>query len=173
MNLLKNTLILFTLISMLSCSSDSNDSSDESDNASGTITLSGDETSFLGTSLKVGKIIEGAEQTGTSLSITLLHENIELEDGEIVFSESLSDTFVIVVAEFSAASVATKTVSMSIVVNGEDYQFACTTPKVGDFTECGSGFVVDQSGNKVVFSNTTVINVDSDKILTLNGVITW
>ena len=62
---------------------------------------------------------------------------------------------------------------MGIVVDGNEYQFACTTPNTGIFIECGTGLEVDQTGNKVTFNNTTVVNTDTDKILTLNSIITW
>ena len=172
MNHLKIYLFIISLISfsLFSCNSDNNDS--DMNKVSGTITLTGEETSEIGTSLKVGNILEGAEQTGTSLSVTLLHENVKIVDGQITPSNP-ANTFVIVVAKFSTQSVATKTVSMAINVNGDEYKFACTTPKTGNFTECGSGFDVDQNGNKVTFNDTTVINTDTGKILTMNGVITW
>ncbi|ALJ03802.1 hypothetical protein APS56_00940 [Pseudalgibacter alginicilyticus] len=168
---LKNYFFTIVLVALISCSSDNN--SDEStNNASGIITLSGEEASELGGTLEVGNIIEGAVQTGTSQSVTLLHKNINTDNGEIIPTDP-ANTFIIVTAQFSSNASVTKTVSMSININGTEYKFACSSPEVGTFTECGENFEVRQSEKKVIFDNTTVVNTKTDKILTMNGTITW
>jgi len=171
MTFLKNYFILFSIITFLSCSNENND---DITNAKGTITLSGEETSEIGTSLKVENILVASAQTGTTKSVTLLHKNIKVEDGELNFTDP-ENTFIIVTAQFDSAdnADATKTISMAININGEEYKFACSTPEVGTFVNCGDNFSVDQEGEKVIFNNTTVVNTKSGKILTMNGTITW
>ncbi|MCK0157560.1 hypothetical protein MWU65_10245 [Cellulophaga sp. F20128] len=173
MNYLKHLFILFSIITSISCSSDNNDS-DNTSRAKGTITLSGEETSAVGTSLKVENIVVGSAQTGTAKSVTLLHKNIKVENGELNFTDP-DNTFIIVTAQFENTdnSDAARTISMAINVNGEEYKFACSTPEVGTFVNCGDNFNVNQSGKIITFNNTTVINTKSGKILTMNGSISW
>ncbi|SFD04635.1 hypothetical protein SAMN04487987_103161 [Algibacter pectinivorans] len=162
-------------LSLMGCSSDSDG---DSGNAKGSITLSGEETSVVGTSLTVGNILEGAYQTGTTKSVTLTHKSIDIEDGEInPTTASLVNSFIIVTAQFDDEdnAAATKAISMIIIKNGEEYRFVCASDYNGgsDELDCGSGFNVDQENNQVTFDDTTVENTETGKVLTLNGVVTW
>ncbi|MEP3837640.1 MAG: hypothetical protein ABJM36_08330 [Algibacter sp.] len=178
MKTLKNALILFAFASLflLGCSSESDG---DSGNAKGIIALSGDETDLFGTSLTVSNILEGAYQTGTSKSVTLTHKSIEIDqDGEITpTTASLANSFIIVTAQFDDEdnASATKSISMIIIKNGEEYRFVCVSDYNGgaDEVDCGTGFEVDQKNNKVIFKNTTVKNTVTDKILTMNGAVSW
>ncbi len=171
---LKNYLLILSLIILTNCSNEDNESDNVTNNVQGTITLSGKETSEVGTSLKVENILVGGSQTGTSKSVTLLHKNVTIENGELNFTDP-KNTFVIVATEFDSSdnSSVTKAISMAINVNGEEYKFACSTPEIGSFVSCGDNFKVDKNGKKVTFNNTTVVNTKSDEILTMNGTITW
>lgn len=154
---LKHTFLLLMLGSvLLNCSNDS-DSDDSPNLVSGTITLSGDEAAELGGSLTVGNIIEGAAQTGTSQSVTLVDENVKVTNGEITPTDP-ANTFIIVTAQFESDASVTKTVSMAINVDGKTYQFACSSPKIGDFTECGDNFEVNQT-EKRSFSTTQPLSI--------------
>tara|TARA_R110002050_G_scaffold275455_1_gene420223 strand:+ start:29881 stop:30405 length:525 start_codon:yes stop_codon:yes gene_type:complete len=174
MTLLKNYFFILSLTSMLflNCSK-SDDNSNTA--AKGTITLSGEETSIFGTSLVVANILEGAYQTGTEASVTLLHKNINIDtDGEIAPTPtSLTESFIIVTAQFDSDDSADveKAISMIIIKNSEEYRFTCTSTASND--DCGDGFQVNQADRQVIFNNTTVVNTESEKILTMNGTITW
>ncbi|WP_139205220.1 hypothetical protein [Algibacter pectinivorans] len=177
MNVFKKCLMLCAVVSLslMGCSSDSDG---DSGNAKGSITLSGEETSVVGTSLTVGNILEGAYQTGTTKSVTLTHKSIDIEDGEInPTTASLVNSFIIVTAQFDDEdnAAATKAISMIIIKNGEEYRFVCASDYNGgsDELDCGSGFNVDQENNQVTFDDTTVENTETGKVLTLNGVVTW
>ncbi|WP_372752841.1 hypothetical protein [Mariniflexile sp.] len=176
MKKINSLLFLVTLIIITSCS---DNGGNDSDNGAvfGTIQLSGPDTAAIGTSLKVGNIdIDGLDTTGTSKSVTLLDENTNIEDGELV-PTNFSNAFVIVAVQFSAEDMADgeKAISMAILKNGEEFRYVCTTPsETSSFdTDCGTGFSVDKTNKKVTFQNTTVINTDTGTILTMNGVVTW
>jgi hypothetical protein len=170
-------LSIFTLTMFTNCNSDDGDEPEDgkSGKVEGTIQLSGEETGVLGTSLTVGNIEVGnASLTGTDKSVILLSDNITVVDNELVYSNDQSG-FVIVAADFSTGGSPDidKTISMTIVKNGEEYPHACSSPYQGFFMACGDGFEVDFEAKKVTFEGTTVINTDDDKILTMDGVITW
>ncbi|WP_157491599.1 hypothetical protein [Maribacter thermophilus] len=141
----------------------------------GNITLSGSETSELGTSLTVVNIeVANASLTGTDKSVILLSENISVVDNELVYEDD-QNGFVIVAADFSTGGSADidKSISMTIVKDGEEYRHACSSPYLNFFTACGDGFAIDFEGKSVTFDGTTVINTDDDTILTMDGTITW
>ncbi|MDD7888113.1 hypothetical protein [Flavivirga sp. 57AJ16] len=169
-------IIVLSILCLSACSKD-NDNNPENNAVSGTIQLSGTDTDLLGTSLKVGNIdVDGLDTTGTIKSVTLLDENTTIEDGELM-PTNFSNAFVIVAAQFDVEDNADveKAISMIILKNGEEYRYVCTSPSdnSSEDTDCGSGFSVDKTKKQVVFKNTTVINVDSETILTMNGTITW
>ncbi|WP_040253575.1 hypothetical protein [Psychroserpens mesophilus] len=170
-------IVIFTLL-IVSCSG-SDDSSDSADDNTviGTIQLSGDDTTEVGSSLTVANIDpNGLSTTGTSSAVVLLDENTTVENGELV-PTNFMNAFVIVAAEFDAEDNAAvdKSISMTIVKNGEEFRYVCSTPptSAADDTDCGSGFSVDKVIKQVVFDDTTVINVDSGSILTMNGTINY
>lgn len=171
-NILK---VLFLALIIVSCSS--NDDSSGNGSVLGTIELSGPDTSVIGSTLTVGNIdVDALDTTGTSSSVVLVDENTSFENGEPVPSD-FANAFVIVAAQFDADDNAAveKTISMTIIKNGEQLSYVCSTPPISaaDNTDCGTGFSVDKVSKKVVFSNTTVSNVDSGAILTMNGIIDY
>ncbi|WP_405297042.1 hypothetical protein [Algibacter sp. Ld11] len=176
----KHYLSIITILGFIfmSCSSESKDSDDNS-TGNGNITLSGEETSIFGSTLQVAKTQEGAYNTGTSKSITLLHKSIDIdEDGDITPSTaSFTESFIIVVAQFTDEdyAAAEKTISMIIIKNGKEYRYTCTSKFGGgsDDFDCGENFDVNQTENEVIFKNTTVINADTNKTLTLNGTVSY
>ncbi|MBQ4915463.1 hypothetical protein J8L85_13495 [Maribacter sp. MMG018] len=173
---IKNVLYCSTFFLIFGCGSD--DSTEEevvSNGAQGNITLSGDETSELGTSLTVANIeVANASLTGTDKSVILMSENISVVDDEFVYDDD-QNGFVIVAADFSTGGSADidKSISMTIVKDGEEYRHACSSPYLNFFTACGDGFAIDFEGKSVTFDGTTVINTDDDTILTMDGTITW
>lgn len=171
-NILKIALIA---LFMVGCSS--GDDSSDTNSVFGTIQLSGSDTSEVGTSLVVGNIDEDAlDTTGTTSSVVLSDENTTFNNGEPSIGDFLN-AFVIVAAEFTVNDNADvqKAISMTILKNGEEFSYVCSTPPTtsADNTDCGSSFSVDKTAKQVVFSNTTVINVDSGAILTMNGAINY
>ncbi|NRD19807.1 hypothetical protein HNV08_07075 [Winogradskyella eckloniae] len=174
MKRLLNTLKIVSFVLILAgCSS-----SDDSDaNVYGTIELSGTDTAIIGSSLTVGNIdADALDTTGTSSSVVLLDENTTFENGEIESSD-FANAFVLVAAEFNAQDEAAveKSISMTIVKNGVQMSYVCTTPatSAGGGIDCGTGFSVDKVEKEIVFSNTTVINVENDNVLTMNGIIQY
>ncbi len=170
-------IVVITLLVMGCSDSDDNSESDDDNTVLGTIQLSGEDTAWVGTSLSVGNIDPDAlNTTGTSSSVVLLDENTIVQNGELIPTDFMN-AFVIVVAQFSADDNATvnKTISMTIVTNGEEFRYVCSTPptSAADDTDCGTGFSVDKVAKQIVFDDTTVINVDSEAILTMNGIINY
>lgn len=170
-------LSIFVLLVLANCDSD-NDNEPENDGsakARGTIQLSGEETGELGTSLTVANIeVANEVLTGTDKSVMLLSENITVKNNELVYSDD-QNGFVIVAADFSTGGSPNidKSISMTIVKDGEEFPHACSSPYQNFFTPCGDGFEIDFNARRVTFENTTVINTDDDKILTMDGTITW
>lgn len=169
--------VLIALFIMGCSSSDDGSESDDGSTVLGTIQLSGDDTVVVGTSLTVANIDpDGLSTTGTSSSVVLLDENTTVENGELV-PTNFMNAFVIVAAQFSADDNAAvnKTISMTIVSNGEEFRYVCSTPptSAADDTDCGTGFSVDKVVKQIVFDDTTVVNVDSGTILTMNGTINY
>jgi hypothetical protein len=165
------------LIALLIVGCSSSDDSSGSNSVFGTIQLSGSDTSSIGTSLTVGNIDEDAlDTTGTSSSVVLSDENTTFVNGEPNVGNFLN-AFIIVAAEFTVGdgSDAQKAISMTILKDGEEFSYVCSTPATSsaDNTDCGTGFSVDKSAKRIVFNDTTVINVDSGAILTMNGTIDY
>ncbi|MUU78296.1 hypothetical protein [Winogradskyella endarachnes] len=172
-SILNSLKIAFTFLILVGCSN-----SDDSDsNVYGTIQLSGADTAVVGSSLTVGNIDSDAlDTTGTSSSVVLLDENTTFVNGEIESSD-YSNAFIIVAAEFNAVDEADveKSISMTIVKNGVQMSYVCTSPATtsGGNIDCGTGFSVDKVEQEIIFSNTTVINVENENVLTMNGVIQY
>ncbi|MDG5492333.1 hypothetical protein [Psychroserpens sp. SPM9] len=168
-------LILFSLF-VISCSGD-DDSGSGNNDAFGTIQLSGADTASVGNSLTVGNIdSDGLASTGTSSAVVLLDEDTTIENGELI-PTNFVNAFVIVASQFDADDNADvdKAISMTILKNGEEFRYVCSTPptSAANDTDCGTGFSVDKIAKEVVFDNTTVINVESGTILTMNGTINY
>lgn len=178
--MLKTPLFFLFVLSIsifANCASDDGDSpeNESTGKASGTIQLSGEETSEFGNSLTVANIaVAQVGLTGTDKSVMLLSENIRVENNELVYTND-QNGFVIVAADFSTGGSPDieKTISMTIVKDGEEFRHACSSPYQGFFTACGDGYSIDFNAKKVVFNGTTVINTDSDVVLTMDGIVTW
>ena len=165
---------LFALL-IFSCSS--NDDSNSNSQVFGTIQLSGSDTSSVGNTLVVGNIdTEAFNTTGTYSSVVLMDENTTIENGELVLTD-FSNGFVMVAARFHDEddAIVDQAISMTILSNGEEFRYGCTTPPTNatDNIDCGTGLIVDKIGKRVVFDDTTVINLDSGAILTMNGTINY
>jgi len=168
--------ILFLLL-VIGCSNSDNDNNVNNDNdAKGTILLSGDDTSEVGTTLIVGDIAEGrADLTGTEDSIIIVEEGTTISDDPAPFppgdprnvavfnTSDPNNGFVIVVKDGA--------ISMNIIVEGVPYTHACES-EFNIFTGCGS-LDMNLNENEVVFNNSTVENTETGTILTLNGTVTW
>ncbi|MAU14999.1 MAG: hypothetical protein CMH46_05605 [Muricauda sp.] len=173
----KNLLYCSTFFLIFGCGSDDGVGQENGDDnqVSGTITLSGAETSELGTSLTVGNIeVANASLTGTDKSVILMSENISVVDNEFVYDDD-QNGFVIVAADFSTGGSTDidSSISMTIVKDGVEYRHACSSPYLNFFTACGDGFGIDFDAKSVTFDGTTVINTEDDTILTMDGTITW
>lgn len=174
LNLMKMTII--TLLVMGCSGSDDNSDSDDY-TVLGTIQLSGVDTAIVGSSLAVVNIDpNGLSTTGTSSAVVLLDKNTTVQNGELM-PTNFMNAFVIVAAQFSIEDNAAveKTISMTILKNGEEFSYVCSTPptSAADDTDCGAGFSVDKVVKRIVFDDTTVVNVDSGEILTMNGTINY
>jgi len=147
-----------------------------SGNTIGTITLSGVDTATTGAQLNTGFI-------GSSLAAGLQPDYIIIVDSAStvtftppnVLTPNIADAnnaFVLVVTDDSSVSGSTA-ISMSIVVNGTRFDYACSNP-VSVFTDCGAGAITLDIANKtVVLNNVKTINVDTAAVFTLDGTLTW
>lgn len=181
MNKRKILIAISILFIMNSCNDDetnaemNNDS--DNNNVSGTITLTGEETEFFGTTLVVRNILVNRTDLtgGVTNSVALLPENVTITDDDVIFDDP-DNGFNLLGVDFSAEPVDIgKTIGLAIAKDGVRYTFFCDSP-VTDGTgaiECGENYNIDFVEQKVTFDNTTVINVDSQKILTLDGIISW
>lgn len=174
---IKLHLVKITVLALLIIGCSSSDDSGSENDVYGTIQLSGIDTASIGNTLTVGNIdVDALDTTGTSSSVVLMDENTSIEDGELVITNFVN-AFVLVVAEFTNNDNAdvNKAISMTIVNNGEEFSYVCTTPPTSaiDNTDCGTGLSVDKVAKRIIFSNTTVINVDTESILTMNGTIDY
>jgi len=172
-----NALFFVSILTcIVSCSSSDGNDDSENNKVSGTIQLSGPDTSTIGTTLVVGNIeTDALATTGTENSVILLDENTTIEDDELV-PTNFSNLFVIATSEFNDEDPtnAQKAISMTIVSGGTEFRYGCLTPSNSSgFIDCGTGLVVDKEKKEVVFEETTVENTDSGAILTMNGRITW
>ncbi len=174
----KTMYCLLSAMFFLLFSCDNNNEDDNEDTQTtvqGTIRLSGNETQVLGTSLTVGNLEVGnVALSGTNKSVILMSENIAVVDNELVY-ENDQNGFVIVAADFSTGGSPNidKSISMTIVKDGEEYRHACTSPYQNFFIACGDGYEVDFEAKTITLEETTVINTDTNVILTLDGTITW
>lgn len=145
-------------------------------NTSGVITLLGEDSSVIGTTLDTGFV-------GSSLAAGSQPDYIIIVDkaSSVTFNApntltpniaDFSNGFVLVVTDDSAGS-GTKGISMSITVDGIKFDYACSTP-VNVFIDCGPNSITLDIANKTVtFDNTTVINIANNSVLTMDGALTW
>ncbi|MBR9854645.1 MAG: hypothetical protein GYB37_08720 [Algicola sp.] len=170
-------LLCSMLFLLFSCDNtdDGDEQSDMITNVQGTIRLTGEETSELGTTLTVGNVEVGnVALSGTDKSVILMSENITIVDNQLVYKDD-QNGFVIVAADFTTGGSPNieKSISMVIVRDGVEYRHACTSPYQNFFIACGEGYEVDFEAKTIVLEETTVINTDNDTILTLDGIVSW
>jgi len=157
--------------------SEDNTNGNTSGLTTGEITLSGDDTVVVGTILDTGYI-------GSSLAAESQPDYIVIVDKAstvtftspnilIPFTSNPTNGFVLVVTDDSEGS-GVKGISMTIVVDGVHLNYVCTTPFGNIFTDCGATSISLDIANKTIsFVDTTVINIDTDSILTINGSLVW
>ena len=173
---MKKIAIIIMMVLTASCGGDADVDGHNSGSTSGTITLSGNDTAIVGTQLDTG-FIGASPASGTqpdSIIIVNSASTVLFPAADILIPD-LADPnngFVIVVTDASDIS-GFKVISMSVFVNGEKIDYACTSP-AGVFIDCGSGSISLDIDNKTVsFSNLTVQNLDTDSVLTLDGMLAW
>ncbi|WP_400073925.1 hypothetical protein [Zobellia russellii] len=149
---------------------------EETTNNFGTIELSGDETSDVGTELVVGHIAVGrADLTGTEKSVILTDENTPITE-EGPEPKNLDKGFVLIGGDdlnAGGTTSAEKDISMVIFIDGGEYRFGCSVPSSGNFIDCGADYNIDFDKKEMVFNETTVVNTETKVTLTMNGTITW
>jgi hypothetical protein len=133
-----------------------------------TITLSGDEAVANGGTLRTGDVkANRADLTGNIDSAIIVDEGSIIPpqgSDPVIQHDDINNLFTIVVGETN--------ISMGIIANGVTRRYACSSGGA-IFTDCGTGLNFDLAGKKVTFTDTTVINIDTDSILTLNGMVQW
>lgn len=173
---MKYTAIVFFILLLTGCgggSDSANPDGNSSGNTTGTVTLSGNDTGTVGTQLDTGFV-------GTSVAAGGQPDYIVIVDkaSNVTFTPpntltpDLADSkngFVLVVTDAGT----TQAISMSILVNGNKYDYACTTP-IATFTDCGTDSIILNIGNKTVtFNNVQTANKGTGELLTLDGSLTW
>ncbi len=181
--MMKFFLILLSILLVGGCSgggnSNDNNIEDTSGNTSGVITLTGADTTMVGTQLNPGSI-------GASLAAESQPDYIVIVDQSSsvtftppnVLTPDIADPdnwFVLVVMDDAPVPVgAEKGISMSITTDGEKFDYICHTDAQDWSVECGVGSIsLNIAAKTVAFDNTTVINTDTGTLLTLNGSLTW
>ncbi|MBG47218.1 MAG: hypothetical protein CML05_18395 [Pseudozobellia sp.] len=156
--------------------SEEQENDDNDDGAAlGVIQLSGEETSEVGTSLTVGHIDVGREDlTGTIKSVILTDENTPITE-EGPEPANLNNGFILIGGDdldTVSNDGALKDISMIIFIDGKEYRFACSVPS-GTFIDCGEKYDIDFENKTMVFDSTTVANTETQKVLILDGSISW
>jgi len=162
----------------ISCNEDDSgtgmDDETNSKNVTGTIRLSGEETSIFGTTLEVGNIaVNRLDLIPAPMSVALLPENTTITDDSVIF-EDPNNGFNIAATDLTSENLG-KAIGMVIAKDSIQYAFFCDSP-VTDGTgaiECGENYRIDFIEQQVIFDNTTVINVESRKTLVLDGIVSW
>ncbi len=182
----KVTSLLAILFIVIGCSDNTKDTSNDITTITGELQLSGDDTSDVGTTLKIGDVAEGRKDlTGTEDSIVMVGEGTTISNEaaefgaadprntEIFKTNDPNNGFVIVIADFTGTnnSAVNNSISMTILVDGTSYKYACVSPE-SVFIGC-SDVTINFEENKVDFSNATVENTTTNTILTINGSVTW
>ncbi len=148
-------------------------------NATGGFDLSGDDTAVYGTYLEAGAV--GAaladSATGQPDYIIIVDEGKTVTDSmlfEFDDAEEALDGFVMVVSDASTETSDLKFISMTILKDGVEFLYACSTP-VTTSGDCGGldSIELDILSGTVTLNDTTVFNQDSGTVLTLDGTVTW
>lgn len=151
------------------------DTGDENSENYGTIQLSGDETADVGTTLTVGHIAVGREDlTGTTKSVILTDVNTPItEEGPA--PPNLKNGFILIGGDdldTLSSDGALKDISMIIFIDDLEYRFACSVP-ADTFIDCGEDYDIDFENKTMVFDSTIVANTETQKVLVLDGNISW
>ncbi|MCF6300762.1 MAG: hypothetical protein L3J52_06550 [Proteobacteria bacterium] len=137
------------------------------------LSLSGGDTVEIGDTLNAGDIAYGrADLTGIEESIIVVDVGSTISSDPAPFPPGNpgnlilitpadpNNTFIMIVGGGA--------ISMNIVTEGVVRRYACG----GIFIDC-SQFVLDPVNRMVTFTNATVENVDTQSVLTINGILTW
>jgi hypothetical protein len=149
-------------------------------NTTGEVTLTGDDTSVVGTTLDTGYIASSLKDAAQPDYIIIVDKNssVVIENSmapEITLADP-ENGFVINVSDDTPGASGMKFISMGIVVDGTEFSYTCYTPNAPSWSvDCGGldSIDLDIPGRTVSFTDTTVINTVSATILTLNGTLTW
>lgn len=174
-----NKVIIPILMLLLSgCGGDNNfrTTGNSIGNATGVVTLSGSDASIVGNQLDTGYVATSLAAGSQPDYIVIVDKasNVSFTAPNILTPEPADpdNSFVLAVTDDSPGS-GIKAISMSIVVSGTKYDYACTTP-VSTFIECGSNSITLDIGNKTVdFDNVTTTNTATSTILTIDGTLEW
>ncbi len=177
MRYLQTTLfIVFNILLFSACKNEDSNENSKTINQ-GSIMLSGEDTSTVGTELKVGLVVYGREDlAGIEESLIILPEdstitpgtpNLPVSDPNYVESvinfKDKENGFVLVLAE--------NAISMSIAKNGVANLYACDS-SFNIYVSCGNASL-DIASKKATFIDTTVENTETNTILELNGSVSW
>ena len=130
-----------------------------------TLTLSGDDTAQIGTTLRTGDIKYGRRDlTGVLESIIIVDEGSMIPDEgtstELIIHDDINNLFVISASDFG--------ISMSVVRNLTTYSYTCV--RAGTSDNC-STLDFDTANRTVTFTDTTVENTSTSSVLTINGMV--
>tara|TARA_R110002110_G_scaffold330339_1_gene541592 strand:- start:6774 stop:7619 length:846 start_codon:yes stop_codon:yes gene_type:complete len=141
-----------------------------------TLTLEGNDTVQVGTSLVTGDLAYGrSDLTGTAESLIIVADGTTISadpapyppgdprNTEVFTSTDPNNTFVMVVADGN--------ISLSIVRNALAYRYACDS-RFAVFMNCG-GLDFNVSSRTVTFNDATAENTDTGSVLTINGAVAW
>lgn len=149
---------------------------------SGFLTMTGADTAALGTTLMPSDHAVGKHMLGEPYQLILIGENATIpqdeyidpdfaDPGDFTFADP-NNSFVISVADDT--TVVAQGVSMTAVVGGVPYSYACSTP--GPFIDCGS-LSIDFTAQTATFVDVVVQPTGSSSSstanLVLNGMLAW
>lgn len=143
--------------------------------ATGVITLSGTDTSAVGTQLQAGAISAlAATPSFPAYAIVVNPGSTIINAGGAIAPQLANPNNGFVVTVFGPGVGAVQSgISMIIRVNGAEYAYACSTPVVSHI-ECGMGSLsLNVAARTLALSDTTVINTGTGATLTLNGNLSW
>lgn len=172
---MKLFMVSILALTIISCGGGESNNSTKG-NTSGIITLSGDDTSIVGTKLDTG-FIGASPAAGSqpdyitivdkSSSVTFTPPNTLTPD-----ISDPSNGFILVVSNDGSGS-GIKGISMSIITGGTKLDYACSNP-VSSFIDCGTNSIDLNIVNKTVkFSNAAVSNTATGSVLIIDGTLTW
>ena len=137
---------------------------------SGSITLTGDDTAIVGTTLEP-VYVDPHEVVAT---VSPAYVEVSSYSPDSATAADFQNGFSFGVIDDTTDS-GPKSITMGITVNGVSYEYACSTPASSQFSSCGdiNNITLDIDGGSVSLNGITVYNKTSGNALVLNGVITW